>query len=42
LTSTETDMAHTNRATKNTHLAWLTLAALALAIAAMLIPSEAA
>ncbi len=35
-------MAQTTRATKNTYLGWLALAAIALAIAAMLIPSEAA
>jgi hypothetical protein len=34
-------MAQTTRAPKNTYLAWLALAAIALAIAAMLIPSEA-
>jgi hypothetical protein len=35
-------MAQARRATKNTHLTWLALAAIALAIAALLIPNEAA
>ena len=35
-------MTHTHRATKTTPLAWLALAAIALAIAALLIPNEAA
>lgn len=35
-------MTHTKPATKNPHLTWLALAAIALAIAALLLPSEAA
>ena len=42
MTITEADMAHETRARKNAHLTWLAMAAIALAIAAMLIPSEAA
>lgn len=34
-------MAQATETTKNTHLAWLALAAIALAIAALLLPSEA-
>jgi len=35
-------MARTRSATKDAHLTWLALAAIALAIAALLLPSEAA
>jgi len=35
-------MAQADRTTKSPHLTWLALAAIALAIAALLLPSEAA
>ena len=38
---TEADMTQTTRVARNRHLTWLALAVAALAIAALLIPTEA-